>query len=240
MSRSPAVTLKIDSLSAGYGDLRILKGASIEVHDAEIVVIVGPNGSGKSTLLKAAFGLIDVFDGSVHHNGDNITSFAPEANVARGIGFVPQTENIFPGLSIEENLEIGCYLLPRLFRANADRVYGMFPTLAERRGHAAGSLSGGQRQMLAIGRAVMMEPTMIMLDEPSAGLSPKMADHIFDRLGELRAQGVSILLVEQNVKGALAICDRAYVFAGGRDRLCDSGDRLLANAEIRRLYLGGE
>ncbi len=217
----------------------ILHGVDLVVAAGQVVVIIGPNGAGKSTAMKAVAGLVRVRAGQVHFDGADITNAAPERMVARGLAYVPQERNVFPSLSIEENLAMGAYVRPADTAAGLARAYAMFPDLATRRRTAAGALSGGQRQMLAVGRALMLNPRLIMLDEPTAGLSPKFCDMIFAKVREIAASGIAVLMVEQNARPALAIADRGVVLAMGRNRAEDAGPALAANPEIGRLFLGG-
>lgn len=231
--------LRADEVRAGYvPGVDILNGCSLTLNKGEIVGIIGPNGAGKSTLLKAIFGLLKVREGSITHRGDSILGLHAHELVARGIGYVPQRENVFPSLSIVENLEMGSYLRPADFRAQLERVYGLFPRLAERSEQRAGSLSGGERQMLAMGRALMMQPEVLLLDEPSAGLSPMLQDQVFVTTKEINATGVSVVMVEQNARRCLQICDRGYVLDQGRNAYTGTGDSLLHDPKVVELYLG--
>lgn len=231
--------LVVDSLVAGYAGLEIVRSVSITVMPGELITIIGPNGSGKSTLLKSIFGLVSVYGGSIRFGHADITGNSPEKNVRMNLGFTPQTDNIFPTMTIEENLRMGGYSMTRDLGERVDYIYSLFPALAERRWLVAGNLSGGQRQMLAIGRALMTRPSLLLLDEPSAGLSPKFVDIVFEHILAIRDQGTSILLVEQNAYMALTICDRAYVMATGEKQLEGPGKQLRDDPEIKRLYLGG-
>lgn len=231
--------LRADDVRAGYvPGVDILNGCSLTLNKGEIVGIIGPNGAGKSTLLKAIFGLLKVREGTITHRGDSILGLHAHELVARGIGYVPQRENVFPSLSIVENLEMGSYLRPADFRAQLERVYGLFPRLAERSEQRAGSLSGGERQMLAMGRALMMQPEVLLLDEPSAGLSPMLQDQVFLTTKEINATGVSVVMVEQNARRCLQICDRGYVLDQGRNAHTGTGDSLLHDPKVVELYLG--
>ena len=229
-------------LVAGYEpDLPILRGASIHVMPGEIVIILGPNGAGKSTLIKAIAGLVPIASGTVMLNGADITGLATHRMVRHRLAFVPQTENIFARMSVEENLRLAAFLLsPDERRARMAAMYALFPDLAQRRRMFAGRLSGGQRQMLAVARALIVEPRVLMLDEPSAGLSPKLVEHLFAKLRQIRAAGVTIVLVEQNARAALAIGDRAYVLVEGRERHEDSAAALREDPALGRLYLGAQ
>ena len=224
---------------AGYGEAEILHGVSITVAEGEVVTIIGPNGCGKSTLMKAIVGLVGVRTGSVKFRGEDITGVAPELIVRTGLCYVPQTSNVFPSLTIRENLEMGAFVRTDDFRGRIDEMFQLFPDLANRPGRKAGSLSGGQRQMLAIARALMLDPRLLILDEPSAGLSPAMVNMVFERIRDINQGGVAVLLVEQNARQALQMSDRGYVLTAGENRLEDSGPDLLNNPEVATLYLGG-
>jgi branched-chain amino acid transport system ATP-binding protein len=228
-----------DELVAGYlPGVNILNGCNITVHDGELVGIIGPNGAGKSTCLKAVFGLIPVRDGSVTLRGEDIANLKAHELVERGVGYVPQNNNVFPRLTVRENLEMGVYLRPKSFKDAFDRVVQMFPRLGERKDQRAGALSGGERQMLAMGRALMMEPSVLLLDEPSAGLSPALQDDVFLRCRRINEAGVSILMVEQNASKCLQICDRGYVLDQGENAYTGSGRELLDDPKVVELYLG--
>ena len=231
--------LEARDIVAGYGETEILHGVSISVDSGEIVTIIGPNGCGKSTLMKAIVGLVSVGSGGVTFRGDEISNMAPERIVRRGLCYVPQTANVFPSLTIRENLDMGAFIRKDDYRGRIEEMFEIFPDLADRPNRNAGSLSGGQRQMLAIARALMLDPVMLLLDEPSAGLSPLMMGSVFERIRGINAMGVSILLVEQNAREALSMSDRGYVISAGENRLEDRGPALLDNPEIARLYLGG-
>ena len=231
--------LEVSKVVAGYGQTEILHGVSLTVEEGEIVTIIGPNGCGKSTLMKAVAGLVKVWGGSVNFSGNDISSMPPESIVKTGLCFVPQTRNVFPSLSIRENLEMGAFLRRDDFNGRIEEMFVFFPDLAEDPGRRAGSLSGGQRQMLAIARALMLDPTLILLDEPFAGLAPAMVDLVLDRILEINRSGVSVLLVEQNARQALSVSSRGYILVSGENRLEDSGSALLDNPEVARLYLGG-
>ncbi|MEP5064832.1 ABC transporter ATP-binding protein [Roseibium sp.] len=231
--------LTLDAVTGGYGDANILQEVSMHVDPEEIVVIVGPNGAGKSTAMKAVFGLLNVRGGSIVFDGDNITKWAPNRIVHRGICYVPQVDNIFREMSIHENLEMGAFLKKGDLSAAYDRVYELFPDLKERRKTLAGSLSGGQRQMVAMGRALMLDPKLLLLDEPTAGLSPRYMEQIFQICRDVRSTGVAILLVEQHAKQALAFADRGYVLASGQNRHEGTGADLLADREVAEMFLGG-
>ncbi len=228
-----------DSLIAGYvPGVNILNGCNLDLAEGELVGIVGPNGAGKSTLLKAMFGLVNVREGAVRLRGEDITGLKAHSLVSKGIGYVPQNNNVFPSLTIEENLEMGTYLEPKKFSGRFDVVGEMFPRLVERREQKAGSLSGGERQMLAMGRALMMDPSVLFLDEPSAGLSPLLQDEVFVRCKQINSAGVSIVMVEQNASRCLQICDRGYVLDQGRNAYTGSGRELLTDPKVIELYLG--
>jgi branched-chain amino acid transport system ATP-binding protein len=236
------VVLGAEAIVAGYEpDLPILNGVGFTLRDREIVALLGPNGAGKSTLIKAIAGLVPISSGVVRLGDAEITHLKPHVLIRRGLGFVPQTENVFTAMSIEDNLLLAAAILPRPRRAErVAAMYAMFPDLAARKSLAAGRLSGGQRQMLAIARALLVEPAVLMLDEPSAGLSPKIAASVFETLQRVRATGVAILLVEQSVRAALAIADRAYVLAEGRNRHDGPAAALRNDPILARLYLGGD
>ncbi|MTI44497.1 amino acid/amide ABC transporter ATP-binding protein 2 (HAAT family) [Roseibium hamelinense] len=231
--------LSLQAVTGGYGDANILHAVSMTVSDREIVVIVGPNGAGKSTAMKAVFGLLNVRGGSIRFDGDDITGWVPNKIVQRGICYVPQVDNIFREMTIHENLEMGAFLRKGDLSAAFDRVYTLFPDLKERRKTPAGSLSGGQRQMVAMGRALMLDPKLLLLDEPTAGLSPKYMEQIFQICRDVRGTGVAILLVEQHAKQALEFADRGYVLAAGQNRHEGTGANLLADREVAEMFLGG-
>ncbi len=227
------------AMTGGYGGADILKGCTISVESGEIAVIVGPNGAGKSTAMKAMFGMLDLRAGSVLLNGEDITSLPPQHRVQRGMGFVPQTQNVFTSMTVEENLEMGGFIRGDDFSDTIEEIYNLFPVLREKRAQPAGELSGGQRQQVAVGRALMTQPKVLMLDEPTAGGSPIVMDELFDRIIDVARTGIAILMVEQNAKQALAIADRGYVLVQGENRYTDSGAALLANPDVRRAFLGG-
>ena len=231
--------LEVADVVAGYGETDILHGVSIAVDEGEIVTIIGPNGCGKSTLMKAIVGLVRVKAGTVTFRGTDISSQPPERIVRTGLCYVPQSANVFPSLSIRENLEMGGFVRNDDYRGRIEELFALFPDLARRPTQRAGSLSGGQRQMLAIARALMLDPVLLLLDEPSAGLSPAIMDLVFERIRGINRAGVALLLVEQNARESLRMSDRGYVLAAGRNRLEDSGPALLDNPEVARLYLGG-
>ncbi|MGS2744930.1 ABC transporter ATP-binding protein [Halomonas sp. LS-001] len=231
--------LEARDVYGGYGSMNILNGVNMTLEADEVGVIVGPNGAGKSTMLKAIFGLLNVNQGDILLHGEPIQNLAPNKLVQRGMGFVPQEKNVFPSLSVEENLEMGAFLKPANVKRMLAQVYEFFPPLKEKRRQPAGELSGGQRQMVAMGRALMAEPTLLLLDEPTAGLSPLYMNEIFDRVKKINAAGVGILMVEQNAKQALAIADKGFVLAAGQNRFTDTGEALLANPEVAKSFLGG-
>ena len=231
--------LEARNLVAGYvPEVNILNGCNFALHRGELVGIIGPNGAGKSTLLKALFGLIAVRDGSVWLRGNDVTGKRAHALVAMGLGYVPQTNNVFPSLTVAENLQMGLYQQPKRFSERFDHVCGLFPLLGQRRDQRAGSLSGGERQMVAMGRALMMEPSVLLLDEPSAGLSPAYQDEVFIRCRQINDDGVSIVMVEQNARRCLQICHRGYVLDQGANAYTGSGEELLEDPKVVELYLG--
>ncbi len=231
--------LEARDVVAGYvPEVNILNGTGVDLFAGELVGIIGPNGAGKSTLIKALFGLIPVRSGTVTYRGDDITGLRAHQLVSQGIGYVPQSDNIFPRLTVEENLEMGCYLRTKEFAKRFDAVAEMFPRLGERRHQRAGSLSGGERQMVALGRALMMSPDVLLLDEPSAGLSPAFQDEVFINCRRINEAGVSIVMVEQNANRCLQICHRGYVLDQGRNAYSDTGDALLTDPKVVELYLG--
>jgi len=229
-----------ENMTGGYGPVDILHSCTIAVEPGEIAVIVGPNGAGKSTAMKAVFGMLNLRQGSVRLNGEDITKLSPQARVRKGMGFVPQTSNIFTTMTVEENLEMGAFIRTddKVSQTMA-QVYDLFPILKEKRFQKAGELSGGQRQQVAVGRALMTQPKVLMLDEPTAGVSPIVMDELFDRIIEVARTGISILMVEQNARQALAIAHKGYVLVQGANRFTDTGQTLLANADVRKSFLGG-
>jgi ABC-type branched-subunit amino acid transport system ATPase component len=233
--------LSAEHLVAGYGRLDILQDVSVDVHVGEIVTVIGPNGAGKSTAFKTIVGFLRPRAGRVHFNGEDITGLRPDLVLRRGLAYVPQGRIVFPQMTVLENLELGAYIEPDPHRVRdaLERVYALFPVLAERRRQSAGSMSGGEQQMVAIGRALMTSPRLVMLDEPSLGLSPKFVTLIFDTLVRMRGEGYTLMLVEQNAARALAIADRGYVLELGRNRYEGAGAALLGDPEVKRLYLGG-
>ena len=237
MSDRPLITL--NNVVAGYvPGVDILNGVNMEAQDGELVGIIGPNGAGKSTMIKAMFGLVTVRSGTVMFDGDEITNMKAHALVERGVGYVPQNNNVFPSLTIQENLEMGNFLSPATNTERLERIFSLFPRLKERATQRAGSLSGGERQMLAMGRALMMEPSVLLLDEPSAGLSPVLQDEVFIRTKQINATGVTVIMVEQNASRCLQICDRGYVLDQGTNAYTDTGRALLEDPKVIELYLG--
>ena len=230
--------LNASDMSGGYGGPDILSGCSVGVDRGEVTVIVGPNGAGKSTAMKAIFGLVQLRAGSVLLEGADIGALAPEMRVRRGMAFVPQTQNVFTRLTVEENLEMGAYLRRDDISGGMEQVFALFSVLKEKRRQAAGELSGGQRQQLAVARALMTEPSLLMLDEPTAGVSPRVMDELFDRILEIKQTGIGIVMVEQNARQALEIADNGYVLVNGENRYTDSGAALLADPEVRRSFIG--
>lgn len=228
-----------ENLVVGYGGADILKGCSIDVNAGEIVVIVGPNGAGKSTAMKALLGMLELKQGEVRFRGKDISKLTPQARIAEGIAFVPQTSNVFTSMTVYENLEMGAFLRDDDISATIEQIYELFPVLADKRNQLTGELSGGQRQQVAVGRALMSQPKVLMLDEPTAGVSPIVMDELFERILEVRQSGVAILMVEQNARQALHIADRGFVLVMGENRHTDTGAALLANPEVRRSFLGG-
>jgi branched-chain amino acid transport system ATP-binding protein len=238
-SDDSAPLLAAVDIVAGYvPEVNILNGTNLELFAGELIGVIGPNGAGKSTLVKALFGLIPVREGTVMYEGRDVTGMKAHKLVSMGIGYVPQTENVFPQLTVAENLEMGVYLRPKDFGERFEVVTTMFPRLAERRAQRAGSLSGGERQMLSLGRAVMMDPKVLLLDEPSAGLSPAYQDEVFINCRRINDAGVSIVMVEQNANRCLQICHRGYVLDQGRNAYTDEGDALLNDPKVIELYLG--
>jgi len=231
--------LELNSVVGGYGDTQILHGVSLRVDPGEIVVIIGPNGAGKSTAMKAVFGLLRLTGGQVLLDGTDITNTPPEQVVRKGVCYVPQTSNIFPSLTVQENLEMGAYVRDDDFTPRMREIYELFPPLAEKRRQTAGTLSGGQRQMVAMGKAMMLEPKILLLDEPSAGLSPKFRGEIFSIVKTINATGTPILMVEQNAKQALNIASRGYVLVDGKNVFEGTGRELIDDPEVAEMFLGG-
>ena len=229
-----------DRMTGGYGKgADILHDCTVAVDLGQIAVIVGPNGAGKSTAMKAIFGMLNMNEGSVRLGGEDISALSPQDRVAKGMAFVPQTSNVFTSLSVEENLEMGAFLRRDNINVTMQQVYELFPILADKRKQAAGELSGGQRQQVAVGRALMTQPKVLMLDEPTAGVSPIVMDELFDRIIEVAKTGISILMVEQNARQALSIADKGYVLVQGTNRFTDTGAALLADPDVRKSFLGG-
>lgn len=229
-----------EKMTGGYGTgADILHECTVAVDPGQIAVIVGPNGAGKSTAMKAVFGMLNIHQGSVRLDGEDISSLTPQDRVAKGMAFVPQTSNVFTSLTVEENLEMGAFLRRDNINVTMQQVFELFPILKEKRKQAAGELSGGQRQQVAVGRALMTKPKVLMLDEPTAGVSPIVMDELFDRIIEVAKTGISILMVEQNARQALSIADKGYVLVQGTNRFTDTGAALLADPEVRKSFLGG-
>jgi branched-chain amino acid transport system ATP-binding protein len=231
--------IELKSVVGGYGGAPILNGVDIAIEQSDIGVIVGPNGAGKSTTLKAIFGLLTVTGGSISFDGEEITNAQPDRLVPRGLSFVPQEKNVFTSMSVEENLEMGGFIRRDNQRPTMDWIYDMFPVLREKRKQAAGELSGGQRQMVAMGRALMSKPRLLMLDEPSAGLSPRYVIEILEQIVKINQAGVGILMVEQNARQALAFASRGFVLASGKNRFTGTGPELIADPEVAKSFLGG-
>tara|TARA_B100001123_G_scaffold392136_1_gene471052 strand:- start:6416 stop:7120 length:705 start_codon:yes stop_codon:yes gene_type:complete len=231
--------LSLDRVSGGYGESDILHEVSMDIDAGEIVVVIGPNGAGKSTAMKAVFGLLRLSGGSVWLDGEEVTGMEPAQVVEKGVCYVPQTNNVFPTLSVQENLEMGAYIRKDDYRPRLKEIYEMFPPLAEKRKQQAGQLSGGQRQMVAMGKALMLEPKILMLDEPTAGLSPIYRNEIFQIVRQINTTGVPILMVEQNAKQSLSVANRGYVLVDGQNRATGKGIDLLNDPEIARMFLGG-
>ena len=228
-----------EMMTGGYGGADILHECSIGVDRGEIAVVVGPNGAGKSTAMKAVFGMLDLRAGRVTLGGKDISSLKPQERVLRGMGFVPQNQNVFTSMTVEENLEMGAFIRRDEIDQTMQQVYALFPVLHEKRQQPAGELSGGQRQQVAVGRALMTQPQVLMLDEPTAGVSPIVMDELFDRIIEVAKTGIAVLMVEQNARQALEIADHGFVLVQGRNAYTDSGAALLANPEVRKAFLGG-
>ncbi|WP_440912391.1 ABC transporter ATP-binding protein [Candidatus Pelagibacter sp.] len=228
------------NMTGGYGNgPDIINSCSVKVEKGEIVSILGPNGAGKSTAMKAMLGLLNLKSGSIKIDGKDITKLSPQDRVKEGISFVPQTKNVFAGMTVEENLEMGAFLVLEDFKSIIEEIYSLFPILKEKRNQLVGELSGGQRQQVALGRALMIRPSVLMLDEPTAGVSPIVMDELFDHIVKVKRTNVAILMVEQNAKQALNISDRGYVLVTGENRYSGSGQELLNNPEVRRSFLGG-
>lgn len=227
------------NMTGGYGGADILHDCTIGVEKGEIAVVVGPNGAGKSTAMKAVFGMLDIREGQVLMDGEDITSLSPQDRVLKGMGFVPQNANVFTSMTVEENLEMGAFIRKDDISQTLEQIFDLFPILAEKAEQPAGELSGGQRQQVAVGRALMTQPKVLMLDEPTAGVSPIVMDELFDRIIEVARTGIAILMVEQNAKQALSIADKGFVLVQGRNRYTDTGAALLADKDVRKAFLGG-
>ena len=228
-----------EKMTGGYGGPDIITSCTVNVNRGEIVAILGPNGAGKSTAMKAMLGLLNLKSGKVIIDGKDISNLTPQDRVKEGIAFVPQTRNVFTGLSVQENLEMGAYLRQERFEEIIDEIYELFPILKEKKSQLVGELSGGQRQQVALGRALMIKPSVLMLDEPTAGVSPIVMDELFDHILKVKKTNVAILMVEQNAKQALSIADRGYVLVTGENKFSGTGKELLNNPEVRRSFLGG-
>jgi branched-chain amino acid transport system ATP-binding protein len=228
-----------EHMTGGYGGADILKDCTLAVNKGEIAVIVGPNGAGKSTAMKAVFGMVNLREGRVLLDGEDITQLSPQERVQKGMGFVPQTHNVFTSMSVQENLEMGAFIRTENYQDTMEQVFDLFPILKQKRNQPAGELSGGQRQQVAVGRALMTQPKVLLLDEPTAGVSPIVMDELFDRIIEIARTGISILMVEQNARQALNIAHTGYVLVQGANRYTDTGEALMANPEVRRTFLGG-
>jgi ABC-type branched-subunit amino acid transport system ATPase component len=233
------IFLKAEDITVGYTEIDILHNVTVTVRSGEIVSVIGPNGAGKSTLLKTVFGILKPRHGNVTLKDEDITGLRPDRIVRKGISYVPQVENVFPSMTIQENLEMGAFIRTDDYSQRLEEVFDLFPVLRERKKQKVGQLSGGQRQMVAMGRALMLDPQVLLLDEPSAGLAPVLVSGIFEKIKEINATGVAMIIVEQNAKEALKMADHGYVLAMGKNVLDDTGEALLANEEVGRLYLGG-
>jgi neutral amino acid transport system ATP-binding protein len=231
--------LDVHHVNSGYGEMTILRDISIRVDAGEVVTLIGPNGAGKSTLLKTIFGLLVPMEGRILFGDADITGLTPPALVRRGMSFVPQVDNVFPSLTVQENLQMGAFVRGDGFTERLEEIYTLFPTLRLKRKQRVGGLSGGERQMVAMGRALMLDPRLLLLDEPSAGLSPRLVGMVFEKMAEINQTGVALLIVEQNARQALRLSHRGYVLASGQVRLEGKSDQLLNDEEVGRLYLGG-
>lgn len=239
MSEDRDAMLTVRNLAAGYGELQVLNGVDLDVESGEYVAIVGPNGAGKSTVMKSIFGLTTFMGGSITFEDREIAERKPEEIIHFGIGYVPQSENVFSGLTVRETLEMGAYILDEIPQDRLEAIFERFPILKERQSQKAGTLSGGQRQMLAMGRALMLDPELLLLDEPSAGLAPDLVAETFDRIDAINESGTAVLMVEQNASDALGRCDRGYVLVQGENRFMDTGSALLGDQTVREQFLGG-
>ena len=231
--------IKVTSLTKSYGKVSAVSDVSFEAASGKVTALLGPNGAGKSTAMKALFGMLDLRKGSVFFNGDEITSMLPQERVRLGMGFVPQNSNVFTSMTVEENLEMGAFIRRDDYSESIAQVFRLFPALEEKRSQPAGELSGGQRQQVAVGRALMTNPAVLMLDEPTAGVSPIVMDELFDRILEVAKTGIAVMMVEQNARQALEIADRGYVLVQGQNRYSDTGAALLADKNVRKAFLGG-
>jgi len=233
------ILLKAEDITVGYTEIDILHNVTVTVRSGEIVSVIGPNGAGKSTLLKTVFGILKPRNGNVTLKDEDITGLRPDRIVRKGISYVPQVENVFPSMTIQENMEMGAFIRNDDYSQRLEEVFDLFPVLRERKKQKVGHLSGGQRQMVAMGRALMLDPQVLLLDEPSAGLAPVLVSGIFEKVKEINATGVAMIIVEQNAKEALKMAHHGYVLAMGKNVLDDTGEALLANEEVGHLYLGG-
>ncbi|HUU42091.1 MAG TPA: ABC transporter ATP-binding protein [Desulfatiglandales bacterium] len=233
------IILEAENITVGYTEIDILHSVNVRVRSREIVSVIGPNGAGKSTLLKAVFGILKPRQGKISFKNQDITGLTPDKIVKKGISYVPQVDNVFPSMTIQENLEMGAFIRNDDYSQRLDEIYELFPVLKEKKEQKVGQLSGGQRQMVAMGRALMLDPQVLLLDEPSAGLAPVLVSAIFEKIREINLTGVAMIIVEQNAREALKMAHHGYVLAMGRNVLDDNGETLLANKEIGRLYLGG-
>ena len=231
--------LRVEDVVSGYGSMEVLHGLSLEVEEGQIVSVLGPNGAGKTTLLRTIFGVVRPWKGKIHYKGEDISGLPPERIARMGMAYIPQEYNIFPSLTVQENLEMGAFIRRDDYRPKIEEVLALFPDVLERRHARAGKLSGGQRQMLALARALMLEPRILLLDEPSASLAPNMVELVFSKIVDINRSGVAIIMVEQNARESLKLSNRGYVLAMGQNRLEGSGQSLLESEEVGKLYLGG-